>query len=168
MQRDGRQRPLGQHLLEPACRDIFPYREFGLNRQTEPRPQGRRERIGIVGAQRAARCDHRLVTTGVRKTPDFGRRQVGAAETLMIGEFGWMGRAASPVEIRWCPDDKAANLTQSARNQGRIRQSGDPQGHVESAADEVDDFVTQMDIDHHFRIEAQELGQDRRHMSETK
>ena len=38
MQGNGGQRPLGQYLLEPAYRDIFPHREFGLDRQTERRP----------------------------------------------------------------------------------------------------------------------------------
>ena len=75
MQGDGRQRPLGQYLLELACRDIFPHREFGLDRQTEPRPQGRRERIGIVGAQRAARCEHHLVTTDMCKSPGLRQRR---------------------------------------------------------------------------------------------
>ena len=75
MQGDGRQRPLGQYLLEPACRDIFPHREFGLDRQTEPRPQGRRERIGIVGAQRAARCEHHLITTDMCKSPGLRQRR---------------------------------------------------------------------------------------------
>ena len=79
-----------------------------------------------------------------------------------------MGRAASPVEVRWRPDDKPPNLTQPARDQGRIRQSGDTQSHVEAAADEVNDLVTQMEVDYHFRIRGQKLGQDRRHMGQTK
>jgi hypothetical protein len=85
VQGDGRQGPLGQHLLEPPGLQLFPHRELGLDRQTEPRQQGRRERIGIVGAQRATRRHRRFFAADMDKAPDLGRGQVGVAETIMVG-----------------------------------------------------------------------------------
>ena len=126
MQGNGRQRPIGQYLLEPASRDIFPHREFGLDRHTEPRQQGRCKRIGIVGAQRAARCYGRFGTPDMDKAPDLGRGQVGIAETIAVREFSRMGRTAPPVKLLRCADNEPPNLTQPPRDQAGIRKSGNP------------------------------------------
>jgi hypothetical protein len=78
-----------------------------------------------------------------------------------------MGRAASPVEIRRCADDRAPDLAEPPRDQAGVPQSGNPQGQIEPTADEVDHFIAEMEIDRHLRMRNQELGQDRGHMNES-
>jgi hypothetical protein len=86
------------------------------------------------------------------KSPDLGRGQVGVTETIVVGELSRMGRATAPVEICRCADDKSPNLAEPPRDHAGIRQSGDPQRHVEPAADEVENFVAEMEIDRYFRV----------------
>jgi hypothetical protein len=42
-----------------------------------------------------------------------------------------MGRAAPPVEIRRCADDRAPDLAEPSRDQAGVPQSGNPQGQIE-------------------------------------
>jgi hypothetical protein len=75
----------------------------------------------------------------------------------VVREFSRMGRTAPPVKILRCADNEPPNLTQPPRDQAGIRQSGDPQSHIEAAADEIDYFVAKTKIDRHLRIGTQEF-----------
>jgi len=126
VQGDRWQGPLGQHLLEPPGRQILPHRKLGLDRQTETCQHRRRERIGVVGAQRTGWRYLRFLASGTYKAPDLGRGRIGVAKTIVVSELGRMGRATPPVEIRWRADDESPNLAQPPRNQAGIPQNGDP------------------------------------------
>ncbi len=165
MEGDRRQRPVAHDDFEATSFDIFVHREFRLDRQTEAGSQGRRQRVGVVGAQPSRRCDRCLLARrSVREVPTIRIRQVGVAQTGMRSKIARVAGATIPVEIARRSYEQAPHLAEPSRPQAGVRERGNPQCEIEPAAYHIHERVTQMQIDGDLGVTPQELGQDWRDM----
>lgn len=152
MQGNGRKRPVGHEGFEPTFRHIAPVDEVGLGRDAEPRAEGRRQRVGVIGPQRSGRPDHDLLAPRMDQSPGLGGRQIGVAEAGVADQIVRVLRSSPLREIVRTRHEMPPDGPQPARRERGIGQGRDPQGAIEAAADEVDDLVREVKVHRDIRM----------------
>ena len=79
----------------------------------------------------------------------------------MRGEVSRMRRPPAAGEIIRCADQQAPNVTKAPGHYARIRKGGDAQREIETAADQFDDLIAEMQVDRDLRIGVEEIRKRR-------